>query len=222
LGSTYGPKTVVTFVATALFTDFFTFLYSGGVTGGAEKQLVAGDTLLASIYGGVLVGVGVAFIFKARATSAGTDVLARITGKLYGRQVGTLIIIIDSCIVFLGLVAFRSWEVPLYSWITIFVYGRVVDAIMDGGRTEKAIIIISEKPSEISDAILHTLGRGGTFLNGSGMYSGASKKIIYTVVHRPQIETLKAVVLQIDPGAFISVLPAYEILGKGFNAENRI
>jgi uncharacterized membrane-anchored protein YitT (DUF2179 family) len=93
---------------------------------------------------------------------------------------------------------------------------------MDGGRTEKAVIIISENPSEISEAILHTLGRGGTFLNGNGMYSGASKKIIYTVVHRPQVETLKAIVLQIDPTAFISVLPAYEIFGKGFNADRLV
>jgi hypothetical protein len=130
--------------------------------------------------------------------------------------VGTLIIIIDSAIVLVGLIAFRSWEVPLYSWITIFVYGRVVDAIMDGGRTEKAVIIVSEKPDEISNAVLHNIGRGGTFLQGNGMYSGTEKKVIYTVVHRPQVETLKAIVLQIDPNAFISILPAYEIFGRGF------
>jgi uncharacterized membrane-anchored protein YitT (DUF2179 family) len=214
LGSTYGIKTVVTFVLTAVFTDLFSFFYNTGI--GVNNQLVPDEPLLASIYGGALIGVGVAFIFKARATSAGTDVLARIIARTRNQQIGTLIIIVDSIIVLVGLIAFRSWDVPLYSWITIFVYGRVVDAIMDGNRTEKAVIIISDKPNEISDAVLYTVGRGGTFLNGTGMYSKTDKKIIYTVVHRPQIETLKAIVLQIDPGAFITVLPAYEILGKGF------
>ena len=215
LGSTYGVKTVVTFVLTAVFTDLFSFFYNAGI--GANSQLVPDEPLLASIYGGAFIGVGVAFIFKARATSAGTDVLARIIAKVLNLQICTLIIIVDSIVVLIGLITFRSWEVPLYSWITIFVYGRVVDAIMDGSRSGKAIIIISNKSDEIADVILYTVGRGGTFLNGTGMYSKTGKKIIYTVVHHSQIETLKAVVLQIDSGAFITVLPAYEILGKGFN-----
>jgi uncharacterized membrane-anchored protein YitT (DUF2179 family) len=125
LGKTYGPKTIVTFISTAVFTDFFTFLY-----GSTEKQIVPNDLLLASIYGGVLIGAGVAFIFKASATSAGTDVIARIISKYHNSQIGTPIIIIDSIVVLIGLIAFRSWEVPLYSWITIFVYGRVVNYMM--------------------------------------------------------------------------------------------
>jgi uncharacterized membrane-anchored protein YitT (DUF2179 family) len=125
LGKTYGPKTIVTFISTAVFTDLLTFL-----NGGTETQIVPNDLLLASIYGGALIGVGVAFIFKASATSAGTDVIARIVSKYRNSKIGTPIIIVDSIIVFIGLIAFHSWEVPLYSWITIFVYGRVVDAIM--------------------------------------------------------------------------------------------
>jgi uncharacterized membrane-anchored protein YitT (DUF2179 family) len=125
LGKIYGGKTIVTFIATAAFTDLFTFL-----NGGAEKQIVPNDLLLASIYGGALIGVGVALIFKAQATSAGTDVIAKIVGKYRKNQIGTLIIIVDSIVVLIGLFVFKSWEVPLYSWITIFVYGRVVDSVM--------------------------------------------------------------------------------------------
>ncbi len=129
LGRTYGPKTIATFVATAVFTDLFTIF-----NGGTEKQIVPNDMLLASIYGGALIGVGVAFIFKASATSAGTDVIARIVGKYRSNSaVGRYIILVDSIIVLMGLLAFHSWAVPLYSWITIFVYGKVVDYIMAGG-----------------------------------------------------------------------------------------
>ncbi|MEG1498468.1 MAG: YitT family protein [Bacteroidales bacterium] len=211
LGPTYGPKTVVTFVATSIFTDTFAFLQG-------QNVLVSNDPLLASIYGGALVGLGVSLIFKARGTSAGTDVLAKIIAKYSQGRVGSMIMLIDSCIVLLGLVVFRSWDVPLYSWIAIFVYGRVVDAITEGIRTEKAVLIVSNKQEEMRDAILFTLNRGGTFLQGKGMFSGEPKDVIYTVVPKQQIFTLKEIVNQVDPTAFVTVLPAYEILGKGFRS----
>lgn len=211
LGPTYGPKTVVTFGATAIFSDLFSYLQGSNV-------LIEGDSLLTSIYGGALIGLGVSLIFKARGTSAGTDVLAKIISKYAYIRVGTMIMIIDSCVVLLGLIVFKDWSVPLYSWITIFVYGKVVDTIMEGIRTEKAVFIITKKQQEMSNAILFTLKRGGTFLQGKGMFSGEEKNIIYTVVPKQQIITLKEVVNQVDPSAFLTVLPAYEILGKGFSS----
>ena len=210
LGHHYGLKTVVTFVATAVFTDLYTSLQSNGPLINTDNHL------LAAIYGGAVLGVGVSLIFKAKGTSAGTDVLAKIIAKYTHNNVGIYITIVDSIVVLLGLVALRSWEIPLYSWITIFVYGRVVDTIMEGVRTEKAVFIITDKPMEMRDAVLFTMHRGGTFLEGKGLYSGDEKHIIYTVLPKTQIGTLREVVNQVDPNAFLSVLPAYEILGKGF------
>lgn len=211
LGPSYGPKTVITFASTAIFTDTFTYLQG-------QDLLINHDPLLASIYGGAMIGLGVSLIFKAKGTSAGTDVLAKIIAKYAHLPVGTTIMIIDSFIVLLGLIAFKDWEVPLYSWITIFVYGRVVDVITDGVRTEKAVFIITSKKEEMRNAILFTLHRGGTFLEGSGMYSGEHKDMIYTVLPKSQISTLKEVVHQVDPKAFMTLLPAYEILGEGFRS----
>lgn len=211
LGHHYGPKTVVTFLATALFTDLYSALQGSNV-------LIKNDPLLAAIYGGAILGVGVSLIFKAKGTSAGTDVLAKIVSRYAHNSVGVNIMIFDSCVVLLGLVALRSWEVPLYSWIAIFVYGKVVDAIMEGVRTEKAVLIITGRPMELRDAILFGMHRGGTFLEGKGLYSGDEKHIIYTVVPKNQIVMLKEVVNQVDPNAFLTVLPAYEILGKGFKS----
>lgn len=210
LGHHYGLKTVVTFVATAVFTDLYTSLQANG------PLINTDNDLLAAIYGGAVLGVGVSLIFKAKGTSAGTDVLAKIIAKYTHNNVGIYITIVDSIVVLLGLIALRSWEIPLYSWITIFVYGRVVDTIMEGVRTEKAVLIITDKPMEMRDAVLFTMHRGGTFLQGKGLYSGDEKHIIYTVLPKTQIGTLREVVNQVDPNAFLTVLPAYEILGKGF------
>lgn len=209
LGHHYGLKTVVTFLATAAFTDLFAALRGDWILGG-------GDHLLAAIYGGAIFGLGVSIIFKAKGTSAGTDVLAKIISRYAHNQVGINITIIDSAVVLLGLIALGSWEVPLYSWIAVFVYGKVVDLVMEGVRTEKAVLITTEKPGELRDAILFTMNRGGTFLEGKGMYSGEVKHIIYTVVPKNQVGTLREVVNQVDPNAFLTILPAYEILGKGF------
>ncbi|MDE6493654.1 MAG: YitT family protein [Bacteroidales bacterium] len=209
LGHHYGLKTVVTFAATAFFTDFYTMLRG-------ESMLVHNDPLLAAIYGGAILGLGVSLIFKAKGTSAGTDVLAKIVSRYAHNNVGVNITLFDSAVVLLGLIALRSWEVPLYSWIAIFVYGKVVDIIMEGVRTEKAVLITTDKPNELRDAILFTMKRGGTFLEGKGLYSGDVKHLIYTVIPKTQVGTLREVVNQVDPHAFLTILPAYEVLGKGY------
>ncbi|MDR2907556.1 MAG: YitT family protein [Bacteroidales bacterium] len=213
LGAESILKTIVTFVATAVFVDTLTLLQG-------DTQLVAGDSLLASIYGGVLVGIGVALIFRAKATSAGTDVLSKIMTKYFRIPIGVSIIIVDSVIVLLGLIAFGDWAVPLYSWITIFVYGKVVDVLQEGLSTDRAVFIITTKSDEMGEMIMHKLKRGGTYFHGKGMYNGEEREIVYTVVNSRQIPKLREHIYGIDPTAFITILPAKEILGKGFKALN--
>jgi uncharacterized membrane-anchored protein YitT (DUF2179 family) len=200
-------------VATAIFVDLLTLFHG-------YEQLVLGDSLLASIYGGVLIGVGVALIFKAKATSAGTDVLSKIMTKYLRIPVGFSIIIVDSFVVLIGLIAFGDWAVPLYSWITIFVYGKIVDILQEGLSTNRAVFIITEKSDEMGQMIIQKLKRGGTFFHGKGIYNGEEREIVYTVVNARQIPKLREHIYEIDPLAFITILPANEILGKGFNALN--
>jgi len=213
LGSRSLPRTITAFVSTAVFVDVLTWLYG-------REQLVVGDSLLASIYGGVLIGIGVALIFKAKGTSAGTDVLARIMTKYSRVQIGFSIIIIDSIVVLVGLIAFGDWAIPLYSWITIFVYGKVVDIFQVGFSTDRAVFIISEKSKEMDDMIHKKLKRGGTYFHGRTTYKGEDREILYTVVNSRQIPKLREIIYEIDPTAFITILPANEILGKGFKALN--
>lgn len=211
LGPRFGIKTVVGFLLTAIFVDGLTFLYG-------DQPLVTDNGLLSSIYGGLLIGLGLGLIFKARATSGGSDVVAMIISKYTRLPLGQLIILVDSAVVIIGLFTFGDWNIPLYSLITIFITGRVIDIVLQGINYDKSLFIISEKHQEIRDKIINDLNRGGTYLNGQGMYGGQDKTIIFTSVNRRELSILQEYIHQIDPKAFLTVINANEVLGEGFRS----
>ncbi len=209
LGPRFGVKTVVGFVLTSVFIDGLTYLIG-------DMALVEDDALLSSIFGGVLIGFGLGLIFKAKASSGGTAILSQIVAKYTRMPLGQTLIIIDSVIVLLGLVAFGDWKIPLYSWIVIFITGKVIDITMEGMSYEKTIFIISDKYEEIRHKILNDIRRGGTYIEGKGMYNNSDKKIIFVNVTRRELSILTEFVHEVDPKAFLTVIEASEILGEGF------
>lgn len=211
LGPRFGVKTVVGFVLASVFIDLLTYFWG-------DKPLVPGDVLLSSVFGGVLVGFGLGLIFRSKATSGGSDIIAMIFAKYTRLPLGQLLIYVDSVIVLLGLLVFRDWKIPLYSWIVIFITGRVVDVVLQGLSYDKTLFIISDKADLIKEAILVDLNRGGTFIQGKGMFNGDPKSIIFTVVSRKEQGMLVDYIRDIDPDAFVTVLDANEILGKGFRS----
>ncbi len=211
LGPRFGIKTVVGFVLTAGFVDLLAYLWG-------DKALVENDALLSSIFGGVLIGLGLGMIFKAKATSGGSDIIAMIIAKYTKLPLGQLMIVVDSAIVLVGVVAFQDWKIPLYSLIVIFITGRVVDVVLQGISYDKTLFIVSEKPKELRDKIVNDLNRGGTFIQGKGMYSGNERTIVYTVVSRRELAMLQDFIHRTDPDAFMTVINANEILGKGFKS----
>ena len=211
LGPRFGAKTVTGFISTSVFVDVLSYFSE-------LKPLVENDPLLSSIFGGALVGVGVGLIFKSKATSGGSDVIAMILAKYTHLPLGQLMMGVDSVIVLFGFIAFGDWRIPLYSWITIFVMGKVIDAVLSGVSYEKTILIVSDKHEAIRDKIINDLNRGGTFLNGEGMYNGTSKKVIFTVVNRRELAMLEEFINKTDPKAFVTVMDANEILGQGFKS----
>ncbi len=212
LGPRFGVKTVVGFVLTSVFMDMITYLRVDG-----EAPLVQ-DVLLSCVFGGVLIGFGLGLIFKSRATSGGSDIVAMIIAKYTGMQLGQLMIYVDSVIVLLGLVAFKDWQIPLYSWLVIYITGKAIDITIEGVNYHKALLIISDKHEEIRRKILVDFERGGTYLHGTGMYTNDQKQVIYTVVSRREVTILEQFISQIDPEAFITVMDAREILGEGFQS----
>lgn len=211
LGPKFGAKTVVAFILTSVFVDSLSYFYG-------SLPLVPDETLVSCIFGGLFIGIGVAFTFKAKATSGGSDVIAMILQKYTRLPLGQLMMMVDSSIVLLSYLAFGDWRIPLFSWITIFVLGKVVDTAMHGFSYDKTLFIISDKHDEIRNSIISELKRGGTFLHGEGMYKHDKKQIIFTVVNPRELYMLEEYVHRIDPDAFIAVLDAFEILGKGFKS----
>jgi uncharacterized membrane-anchored protein YitT (DUF2179 family) len=213
LGPRFGAKTIVGFISTSVWISLLELFWG-------YEPLVADASLLSSIYGGALIGIGLGMVFRAKATSGGTDIIAMILAKYTRLPVGQLLILVDSVVVLFGLIAFKDWMIPLLSWLVIFLTGKIVDAIVEGVGYEKSLIIVSGKHEQIRDKIINDFKRGGTYLIGKGMYQGADKEIILTVVNRREVILLKHFISKVDPDAFVVVSDTNEIMGKGFKSLN--
>ena len=200
IGLASGPKTIVTFLLISVFTDTLSYILG-------NQPLVENDSFIACFYGGAILGIGVTCVFRAQSTSAGTDVLARVIASNSNLKVSNMIIVLDSLVVLLGLIVFRDWAVPLYSWFTIFVYGKIVE-MFQTENPNRAVFIVSRKTQEIKDLIVGKMGMRGTFLHGRGMYEGKEREIIFTIAERKDLPRLKDEVKEIDPNAFISTMHA--------------
>lgn len=211
LGPRFGIKTIIGFILSSVFIDLISFYYG-------YEPLVKDDALLSSIFGGVLIGFGLGLIFKSKATSGGSDIIAMILAKYTRLPLGQLLIYVDSTIVIVGLIAFMDWRIPLYSWIVIYITGRVIDGTLEGMSYNKTLLIISDKYEDIRNKILYDLNRGGTLIKAEGMYEGKERKLIFTNVSRREAYILKEYIKQVDPGAFVTIIDANEIIGDGFKS----
>jgi uncharacterized membrane-anchored protein YitT (DUF2179 family) len=213
LGPKFGANTVVGFVLMSIFMMLLT-----SIIGENDPLGLKNDILLSCIFGGAVVGIGLGLIFRSKATSGGSDIIAMIVAKYTRLPMGQLMIYVDSAIVVVGLFAFGDWKIPLYSWIVIFIAGKVIDVVIEGINFEKSVFIISDKHIEIRDKIVNDIHRSGTFLDGTGMYNGVPKKMIHTVISRRELAILVDYIHQIDPRAFVTITDASEILGEGFKS----
>lgn len=222
LGPKFGAKTLVGVITLPAFISLWEKIYGYAPLISLPGQPMTPDpsaNFIIALCGGVIIGVGLGLIFKTRATSGGSDIIAMILGKyLKHIPLGTLLIIVDSTIVLAALAAFKDWTIPLYSWLIIYVTGVVMDKVVAGFHSGKAVLVISDKYEEIRLRILDELERGGTFLHGEGMYNHQEKKLIFTTISRKQLPILVHFVHEIDPNAFLTIVDASETLGYGFNS----
>ena len=178
-------------------------------------QTITHEPLLAALYGGVGVGVGIGLVFRANASTGGTDLIAQIVHKYMGISLGVAVLAIDGFVVLTAAFVFGP-EKALYALITLFVTGRTVDAVQMGLGYAKMAFIISEKRDEIRDAILYEIDRGVTRLSAYGGYTDEERPVLMCVVNQNQLGRLKAIVRQHDPNAFVIVSETHEVLGEGF------
>ena len=211
LGPRFGAKTIFGFVMLSVWITLLEKLWG-------YDPFVVNQPLLSAIYGGVLVGLGLGLVFKSKATSGGSDIIAMILAKYTKMSLGQLMIYVDSVIVLVGWIAFKDPIIPLISWVIIFITGKVVDVVLEGINYDKTLFIISDKYEEIQEKIIHDLNRGGTAIKGNGLYNNNEKTILFTVVNRRELAMLQDFIHRIDPNAFLTVINANEVLGQGFKS----
>ena len=175
------------------------------------------DIVLATVFGGVISGVGVGLVLRAMATTGGSSLAGLILHKALFKHVSVakLIFAVDGIIVVVGLLAFGP-VATMYAIAAIYVSTKVMEAVLEGLNFAKAAFVISEKSETIADHVMASLGRGATELKGRGMYTKHEKNVLICVVSAKELIELKQLVSEIDANAFIIVADVREVLGEGF------
>jgi uncharacterized membrane-anchored protein YitT (DUF2179 family) len=179
-------------------------------------DLTQGDLLLAAVFGGVFSGAGMGLVFRANATTGGTDMVASlIHRKVRHYNIAQIMQVLDGAIVVFGFFVF-GLRASLYAIVAIYVTTQVSDAILEGFKFSKAAYIITDHYEEIAKLLMEELDRGATGLKATGMYTGKERCVLYCVVSKKQIVSVKELVARVDPQAFVVVSDVREVLGEGF------
>ncbi len=176
------------------------------------------EPLISALYGGVICGLGLGVVFVGGSSTGGSDILARLLKAHYRNvPIGQITTTLDAIVAILTGIVFRDLSKALYTGVTVFLCGQVLDAVVYRFDYSKVALIISSRHEAIAAAIGERLDRGATFLHGEGSYSHADTKVILTAVKRQQLTELKELVMEIDPAAFVIVQEAHQVLGDGFS-----
>ncbi|MBN2414271.1 YitT family protein [bacterium] len=230
LGKQFGIRTLVGFTSNSFFVD----LLRGSVPGfrfihlhdhPSVVALQQSDFFMQILVGSVLMGIGLGIIFKAKGSTAGSDVLAAVANKKWGTKPGVTFMVVDSLVILLAAVVLSLKGTPtgrpvltltLYAFLLLFVSSRIVDVILDGFDYARSAFIMSTKNDEIAKVIMNDMSRGATAFEARGLYKNTKREVLYTVLSRKELSLLMEEVREIDPDAFIIVNNVHEVLGEGF------
>ncbi len=173
---------------------------------------VTSDLLLATVFGGIILGLGVGIVLKNEGSMDGTEIMSLVLSKKFGFSIGEIIMGFNVIIYAAAGFVFGA-EKAMYAIITYFIASKIIDAVLEGLNNSKSVRIISDKSYEIGQALLERLDVGVTYLDGEGGFSGKEKKLIYCVVARLEMAKLKEIVKEIDPAAFVAVVDVHETYG---------
>lgn len=215
IGGKFMVKTLICTVLSSFGVDILDFLPKYIAKNGDQM-------LLAALYGGVTMGIGLALVFLRNATTGGTDIASRLL-KLKWPYIpmGRMMLFVDTAIIVISVFAFKSIDSGLYAMIQLFVSSKVIDLILYGSDTGKMFVIISEKNNEIAKIITDDLDRGVTLLKGRGFYTGADKEVLICAVRRQEISKVREIVKGIDQTAFMIMCEASDVIGEGFKPINK-
>ncbi|WP_456276047.1 YitT family protein [Bacillus sp. AK128] len=199
----------------AISTLFAIIILSFSTAALHHVEVVTSDPLLATVFGGITLGVGVGMVIRYGGSLDGTEILAILFNKKTPFSVGEIIMFFN--IFILGSAGFVfGWDRAMYSLIAYFIAFKTIDITVMGLDESKSAWIISDQYEEIGDAIIARLGRGVTYLKGEGAFTGDNKKVIFCVITRLEEAKLKSIVEELDPGAFLAVGNIAEVKGGRF------
>ncbi len=214
-GARFAVRTAFAIFMYSAFTDLLAPL---SATSGPAANLLRdlqGDIFLNALYGAIISGVGYGLVYRARGTSGGSDILARILSHYRGVPMTQSYLMVDT-VVILGAGFVFGWKAALYAMVALYVSGLAAETTLEGGGTVRTALIITSEPEVISERVLEELERGVTVLEGTGAYTGAERPVLYCVITRAEVAALKGIVHEVDPKAFMVIGVAHEALGEGF------
>ncbi|XOQ36977.1 MAG: DUF2179 domain-containing protein [Lactococcus sp.] len=176
---------------------------------------LAHDTLIAALLAGIFAGIGGGIVFRYGGTTGGGDIIGRYFEQKKGFALGQTLFVFDILVLTLSL-SYIDIQHMMYTVIASFVFSQVVAVVQNGGYTVRGMLIISRKYATISQKITDEIGRGATYLKAEGVYSGNDTKVIYVVLSPIQVQAVKAILAEIDPDAFVSIINVHEVIGSGF------
>ncbi len=199
-------RTIISILLFGVFSNLF-----------LNFEPITNDLLLASLCGGLLVGIGIGLNFKVHSTTGGSDLLVKIwmhySKKLKANE---LIFIIDIIIIILFIIVFKDIDYGLYSIIAIFVASKIIDLVIEGINTSIMVYVISSKNNEIAEKITNDIKRGVTIIDSQGYYTKQNQNMLCCVISKYQIQEVKELISRIDNKAFVIITQAKEVLGYGF------
>lgn len=206
----FGWRFIVRTAYAIVMTSFFTNML-------ARYGALTDDPLLAALAGSVLIAVGIGLVFKAGATTGGTDVIIKVIRQKYRHlKTGFLFQCTDIVIVTISGLVFRDLNIALYALIAVLITGKALDYVLYGGDEAKMIYIITGKASRIGTRLLKDVDVGITYLQGKGGWTGQEKQVIFCVVRRQLGPQIEEIVKEEDPSAFMIITSASEIYGEGY------
>jgi uncharacterized membrane-anchored protein YitT (DUF2179 family) len=204
LGKTFAFSTIYGIIVLSIFTSFF-----------HPIPPFTEDILLATVFGGMILGIGVGLVIRNGGALDGTEILALVITKKVPFSVGQIIMFINVFILAAAGFVF-TWDRAMYSLLAYIIAMKVIDTVVAGLEESKSVWIISDEAEEIGNAVNARLGRGVTYLNGEGAYTGDNKKVIFSIITRLEESKLTTIVEEIDPSAFLAIADISEVRGGRF------
>lgn len=211
LGKNYTIDVIIGTIMFSFCLDAMKFL---------NAYLPVDDAMLAAIYGGVFNGLGYGIVFRMNGNTGGFDIVGAIIKKFYSMNIGSVIFAFNCSIVVAGGILFGV-KLAMLTLICMFLNSQVTDKVIAGINRSRAVLIISAKSREIANSIMQEIGRGVTFLHGEGAFSGEESEVAMVVVSLTQLGKLKVIANTIDNKAFLVIMSASEVMGRGFTLPSR-